>query len=64
MFLLVPSANRTSFTSAAAGEGMVVGLATLEPVSFSLRKNVMVFQLLGFDEVRAVVHRQGPVSVV
>ena len=35
-----PPANRTTPTSAAAEESPVVGLATLEPVSFSLGKIV------------------------
>ena len=36
-----PPANRTLPTSAAAGESLVVGLATLKSVPFSLDKNVM-----------------------
>ena len=36
-----PSANRISPTSATVGESLVVGLATLKPVSFSLGKNVV-----------------------
>ena len=35
-----PPANRTSPTSAAAGESVAVSLATLECVVFSLGKNV------------------------
>ena len=36
-----PHANRTSPTSAAAGESLVMGLVALESVSFSLGKNVI-----------------------
>ena len=59
-----PPANQASLTLASAGESLVVGLATLESVSFFLGKNVDVFQILGFDEVCTVVCWQGPVSVV
>ena len=38
--VISPPANRTSPTSAATGESPVVGLATLESVSFSLGKIV------------------------
>ena len=38
-----PPANQTSPTLASAGESLVVGLATLESVSFFLGKNVICF---------------------
>ena len=58
------SVNRISPTSTAAEEDPVVGLATLGFVSFSPGKIVTMLSLLGFVEVRAVVRRQEPVSVV
>ena len=41
-------ANRTSPTSAAAGKSLVVDLATLKSVSFSLGKNVIGIQATRF----------------
>ena len=40
-FAISSPANPTSPTSAAAGESLVVDLATLEPVSFYLGNNVV-----------------------
>ena len=44
-----PPANRTSPTSAAAGESLVVGLPTLESISFSLGKNVIAVPATRFQ---------------
>ena len=45
---ILPPGNRTSPTSAAAGERLVVDLATLECVSFFLGKNVTYVQATRF----------------
>ena len=45
---IFPPANRTLPTSAAAGTNLIVGLATLESVSFFLGKNVIGVQVTRF----------------
>ena len=62
--VIVPSVNRTSPTSTAAEKSLLMGLATLEPLSLSLGKIATGVEVTWFREVCAVARRQEPVSAV